>query len=201
MYRQEGRRRGGIRIRGYAGHLRKRAPLGIPTISTDGESKDSRNAAPKRTRVCRLSGNPNDAYLSSARYVLNVSTMRYPYADRYRSQGERGEVGTTGEARKLAGNRGGVYGRNEVESLRPDASLTMSNRAFTYWQACQTLVRVTSIRAMRLKSPRRRSRCASRCGIASPRASALPPSSSRLDLVDVQLADVSSYGVNVTWRM
>lgn len=32
----------------------------------------------------------------------------------------------TGEARKLAGI-GVVYGRNEVESLRPDASLTMSS--------------------------------------------------------------------------
>lgn len=84
-----------------------------------------------------------------------------------------------GEARKLAGNRGGVYGRNEVESLRPDASLTMSNRTFTYWQACQTLVRITSIRAMRLKS--RASPLTMRFKTQhylSPPASALPPSSS-----------------------
>ena len=69
----------------YAGHLRKRAPHGIRAISTDRESKDNRNA--EWPRVRRLSGNPNDAYLSSARYVLNVTTMRY-LADRYRWAGE-----------------------------------------------------------------------------------------------------------------
>lgn len=105
--------------------------------------------------MCRLSGNPNDAYLSSARYVLNVSTMRY-LSGRYRVPG-RGEVGwkgeegggggregleQRGEARKLAGIgvESCIGGRNEVERLRPDASLTMSNRT-VYLQACQTLAR------------------------------------------------------------
>lgn len=47
-----------------------------------------------------------------------------------------------GEARKLAGIgvESCIGGRNEVERLRPDASLTMSNRT-VYLQACQTLAR------------------------------------------------------------
>lgn len=71
--------------------------------------------------------------------------------------GRREGLEQRGEARKLARNRGWnrcIGGRNEVERLRPDASLTMSNRTFTCKLARRSLVRITSIRAMRLKSPR-----------------------------------------------
>ena len=51
LYRQTRKHAYAASSHGYAGHLRKRAPLGIPAISTDRESKDNRNAAPSG-RVC-----------------------------------------------------------------------------------------------------------------------------------------------------
>jgi len=71
-------------------------------------------------------------------------------------------------ARKPGGGpaRGGpAYGCDEVESLRPDASLTMSLPA-RYLRARQPLAPrciLARIRAMRLKSPRRRCSCTLGC--------------------------------------
>lgn len=60
---------------------------------------------------------------------------------------------------------GPAYGCDEVESLRPDASLTMSLPA-RYLRARQPLAPrryLARIRAMRLKSPRRRCSCTLGC--------------------------------------
>lgn len=65
-------------------------------------------------------------------------------------------------ARKLGGlRRPGVYGYDEVESLRPDASLTMSNTTLLATSSASTwfLGHVVRIRAMHLKSLRRRCSC------------------------------------------
>lgn len=71
------------------------------------------------------------------------------------------------ESREAGGPaRGGpAYGCDEVESLRPDASLTMSLPA-RYLRARQPLAPrriLARIRAMRLKSPRRRCSCTLGC--------------------------------------
>lgn len=77
-----------------------------------------------------------------------------------------GGQGDGGETCSKAGWTSGakpMYGRDEVESLRPDASLTMSDAA-RYLRARKLLSapgRVSArIRAMRLKSPRRRAAAA-----------------------------------------
>jgi len=67
--------------------------------------------------------------------------------------------------RRTSSGRARAYGCDEVESLRPDASLTMSLSA-RYLRARQPLAPrriLARIRAMRLKSPRRRCSCTLGC--------------------------------------
>lgn len=78
------------------------------------------------------------------------------------SRGWMGE--TSSRARKPGWTRGPAYGCDEVESLRPDASLTMSTGALlASSSASRSWTYLTRIRAMRLKSPRRRCSCTLGC--------------------------------------